>query len=250
MADWSKMKYGRFIAAAGGWQAFQTVLRAAAEVARKHGVSLANVATRWVLEQRRVAGVIIGARLGEAMHATDNRRLFSFALDAEDRASSKKPSPRPGPFRRLRRRIPTAAVPDRLRRSFPPPLRSCQAIPAAAGRARRRARADRIVLGGHRRLLPGAADRRPDSGFGHHGDRGPVAGGGTSGRRGADYLHSRPYCRFRRVSRGRPRTLRAPQLHPDEADCWRLTRARRALANQAAHVVRVAASSATTARVG
>ena len=86
VTDWSKMKYGRFIAAAGGWQAFQTVLRAAAEVARKHGVSLANVATRWVLEQRRVAGVIIGARLGEAMHATDNRRLFSFALDADDRA--------------------------------------------------------------------------------------------------------------------------------------------------------------------
>jgi aryl-alcohol dehydrogenase-like predicted oxidoreductase/enamine deaminase RidA (YjgF/YER057c/UK114 family) len=86
VTDWSKMKYGRFIAAAGGWPAFQTVLRAAAEVARKHGVSLANVATRWVLEQRRVAGVIIGARLGEAMHATDNRRQFSFSLDADDRA--------------------------------------------------------------------------------------------------------------------------------------------------------------------
>ncbi len=86
VADWSKMKYGRFIAAAGGWRAFQTVLRAAAEIARKHGVSLANVATRWVLEQRRVAGVIIGARLGEAMHAADNKRLFSFALDAEDNA--------------------------------------------------------------------------------------------------------------------------------------------------------------------
>jgi hypothetical protein len=37
----------------GGWEAFQTVLSAAAQVAEKHGVSVSNVATRWVLEQRR-----------------------------------------------------------------------------------------------------------------------------------------------------------------------------------------------------
>lgn len=85
--DWSKMKYRRFIDVAGGWGAFQTVLAAAAQVARKHGVSVSNVATRWVLEQRRVAGVIIGARLGEAFHAADNLNLFGFALDAEDRAT-------------------------------------------------------------------------------------------------------------------------------------------------------------------
>ena len=85
--DWSKMKYRRFIDAAGGWGAFQTVLAAAAGVARKHGVSVSNVATRWVLEQARVAGVIIGARLGEAVHTGDNARLFGFALDADDRAA-------------------------------------------------------------------------------------------------------------------------------------------------------------------
>jgi aryl-alcohol dehydrogenase-like predicted oxidoreductase/enamine deaminase RidA (YjgF/YER057c/UK114 family) len=87
IGDWSKMKYHRFLTAAGGWEAFQTVLSAAATVARKHGVSVSNVATRWVLEQRRVAGVIIGARLGENFHAADNLRLFSFALDDEDRAT-------------------------------------------------------------------------------------------------------------------------------------------------------------------
>lgn len=86
IADWSKMKYKRFIDAAGGWEAYQTVLRAADAIARKHGVSLANVATRWVLEQPRVAGGIIGARLGENMHARDNLRLFGFTLDAEDNA--------------------------------------------------------------------------------------------------------------------------------------------------------------------
>lgn len=87
IADWSKMKYHRFIRTAGGWDAFQTVLVAAATVAKKHGVSISNVATRWVLEQSRVAGVIIGARLGEANHSADNLKLFDFALDEEDRAT-------------------------------------------------------------------------------------------------------------------------------------------------------------------
>ena len=84
--DWSKMKYKRFIDAAGGWEPFQTVLRAAAQISRKHSVSVSNVATRWVLEHQAVAGVIVGARLGEAVHTSDNLRLFGFALDAEDHA--------------------------------------------------------------------------------------------------------------------------------------------------------------------
>ena len=87
IADWSKMKYRRFIDAAGGWDALQAVLRAAKTVADRHGVSVSNVATRWVLEQPHVAGVIIGARLGENMHVEDNLRLFSFALDDADRAT-------------------------------------------------------------------------------------------------------------------------------------------------------------------
>jgi aryl-alcohol dehydrogenase-like predicted oxidoreductase/enamine deaminase RidA (YjgF/YER057c/UK114 family) len=84
--DWSKMKYGRFIAAVGGWAALQGVLRAAKQVAERHGVSLANVATRWVLEQPAVAAVIVGARLGEREHRADNLKLFDFALDDADRA--------------------------------------------------------------------------------------------------------------------------------------------------------------------
>ncbi|MEX0343554.1 MAG: aldo/keto reductase [Rhizobiaceae bacterium] len=84
IADWSKMKYKRFIDTAGGWQVFQDILTACDVIARKHGVSIANVATRWVLEQPGVGGVIIGARLGESEHISDNKRLFSFALDHED----------------------------------------------------------------------------------------------------------------------------------------------------------------------
>ena len=86
ITDWSKRKYKRFVDAVGGWEALQTVLRAVASVARRHNVSIANVATRWVLEQPAVAAVIVGARLGESEHRADNRRVFSFALDQEDRA--------------------------------------------------------------------------------------------------------------------------------------------------------------------
>jgi len=91
ISDWSKMKYKRFIDAAGGWEAYQRILRAADAIARKHRVSIANVATRWVLDQSGVAGVIIGARLGESEHTDDNRRLFGFHLDDEDHALLREP---------------------------------------------------------------------------------------------------------------------------------------------------------------
>lgn len=85
ISDWSKMKYKRFIDQAGGWDAFQALLEAASAVARRHDVSLSNVATRWVLDQPHVAAVIIGARLGENVHLEDNLKLFSFSLDEQDR---------------------------------------------------------------------------------------------------------------------------------------------------------------------
>ena len=98
VADWSKLKYGRFIAASGGWAVLQRILGTAAAVATRHGVSLANVATRWVLDQPAVAAVIVGARLGEREHRDDNLRLFSFALDAEDSPRWRRPSPPRGAF--------------------------------------------------------------------------------------------------------------------------------------------------------
>ena len=85
LETWSQMKYGRFIRAAGGWDALQGVLRAAAGVARRQGVSLAAVACRYVLEQPAVAGVIVGARLGEREHIADTLRVFEFRLEDEDR---------------------------------------------------------------------------------------------------------------------------------------------------------------------
>ena len=83
---WSMMKYGRFMRVAGGWDALQRVLGAAKRVGDRHGVSIANVATRFILDQPGVAGVIIGARLGERAHIDDTLRLFSFSLSATDHA--------------------------------------------------------------------------------------------------------------------------------------------------------------------
>ncbi|MBL8699333.1 MAG: aldo/keto reductase [Alphaproteobacteria bacterium] len=87
IGDWSKMKYKRFIDAVGGWDAVQQVLATLAEIAARHGVSIANVATRWVLEQPAVGAVIVGARLTEREHRADNLRLFDFALDGRDKAA-------------------------------------------------------------------------------------------------------------------------------------------------------------------
>ncbi len=82
---WSEMKYRRFVEAAGGWDRLQTLLGAMRAVAAKHGVSMANVAARAILDRPAVAGVIIGARLGRSEHIADNLRLSSLKLDAEDR---------------------------------------------------------------------------------------------------------------------------------------------------------------------
>ncbi len=83
---WSMMKYGRFLRVAGGWDALQRMLASAKVVAGRHGVSIANIATRYILDQPGVAGVIVGARLGERAHIDDTLRLFSFSLSDEDRA--------------------------------------------------------------------------------------------------------------------------------------------------------------------
>lgn len=86
LETWSQMKYGRFIRAAGGWEPFQGLLRAVHAVAKKHDVSIATVACRWVLDQPGVAGVIVGARLSHSQHVADTARLFAFTLDSDDRA--------------------------------------------------------------------------------------------------------------------------------------------------------------------
>jgi aryl-alcohol dehydrogenase-like predicted oxidoreductase/enamine deaminase RidA (YjgF/YER057c/UK114 family) len=84
LTTWSQMKYKRFIDAAGGWEQYQNLLKTVKRVANKHGVSLANIATRYVLENPNVAAVIVGARLWERNHITDNKKMLQIHLTPED----------------------------------------------------------------------------------------------------------------------------------------------------------------------
>lgn len=85
VADWSKMKYSRFISAVGGWDQFQSVLTLLQGIAVRHSTTIANVATRWVLEQDVVAGVIIGARITQSQHRANNHDTLSLRLSDTDR---------------------------------------------------------------------------------------------------------------------------------------------------------------------
>jgi aryl-alcohol dehydrogenase-like predicted oxidoreductase len=80
----SLQKYKQMVDTWGGWGLFQELLRALKRIGDKHGVSIANVAVRAILDRPTVAGVIVGVRLGVADHCSDNARVFDFTLDVED----------------------------------------------------------------------------------------------------------------------------------------------------------------------
>lgn len=80
LATWSQMKYKRYIDIAGGWSVFQQLLQTLASIAEQHDVSIANIATKYILTQPAVGGVIIGARLGQSAHIQENTRLLDFEL--------------------------------------------------------------------------------------------------------------------------------------------------------------------------
>ena len=80
----SLQKYKNMIDAWGGWALFQELLAVLQPIADKHGVGIANIGTRYILDRPAVAGAIIGARLGVAQHLADNTRVFGFAFDGDD----------------------------------------------------------------------------------------------------------------------------------------------------------------------
>jgi len=85
----SLQKYKQMVDAWGGWNLLQELLAALDKIAKKHHVSIANVATRYILDKPAVAGVIIGVRLGISEHRSDNMRVFGLELDQEDNDSIK-----------------------------------------------------------------------------------------------------------------------------------------------------------------
>jgi aryl-alcohol dehydrogenase-like predicted oxidoreductase len=82
----SLRKYKHMVDVWGGWDLFQELLQTLKQIADKHGVSIANVAVRSILDRPAVAGVIVGVRLGMSEHRADNARVFDLSLDAEDNA--------------------------------------------------------------------------------------------------------------------------------------------------------------------
>jgi aryl-alcohol dehydrogenase-like predicted oxidoreductase len=82
----SLQKYKRMVDAWGGWALFQELLAALNDIATRHGVGIATVAVRWVLDRPAVAGAILGRRLGLTDHRADGARVFALRLDAEDHA--------------------------------------------------------------------------------------------------------------------------------------------------------------------
>lgn len=82
MENRSLTKYKLIVEENCDWPTFQRLLETLSEVADKHDVSIANVASRYVLDRPGVCSVIVGAR--NTKHIDDNLRTTRFSLDPED----------------------------------------------------------------------------------------------------------------------------------------------------------------------
>mmetsp|Transcript_20715 Transcript_20715/g.34396 ORF Transcript_20715/g.34396 Transcript_20715/m.34396 type:complete len:156 (-) Transcript_20715:429-896(-) len=80
-------KHYRKITAWGSWDKFQRLLAVTKDIANKHKVNVASVATRWVLQQLAVGSVVVEAPLGNPKwHLNHTKKVFEFVLDGEDLA--------------------------------------------------------------------------------------------------------------------------------------------------------------------
>jgi aryl-alcohol dehydrogenase-like predicted oxidoreductase len=80
----SLRKYKRIIDMWGDWALFQELLQTMRGIADKYGVSIANIAVRYVVDKPAVAGVIVGTRLSVSEHREETVRVFDFELDTKD----------------------------------------------------------------------------------------------------------------------------------------------------------------------
>jgi aryl-alcohol dehydrogenase-like predicted oxidoreductase len=78
----SLTKYKLIVEEVGGWGRYQDLLDVVADVADKHDVSIANVATRYVFEKPGVCAAIVGSR--DTKHIDSNRRTLDLRLDEAD----------------------------------------------------------------------------------------------------------------------------------------------------------------------
>ena len=90
LTTWSEMKYKRFIDISGGWEKFQNLLQSIKKVADRHRVSVANVASRFILENSSVAAVIVGARLGQSEYISEHKKMLDLTFTEADISEIKK----------------------------------------------------------------------------------------------------------------------------------------------------------------
>ena len=79
---YSYQKYASIIRERGGWDWYQSLLQLLDRIAQQYGVGIAEVSTRYTLQQDSVRAVIIGAR--NARHVDQHKTLFSFSLSPKD----------------------------------------------------------------------------------------------------------------------------------------------------------------------
>lgn len=104
LANRSLVKYRLIIEEAGGWDAYQSVLRTLRDVADRHALTPAEVALTWLLAQPGVTSVIVGARSrnshrpGAQLATTARALALSLSRDAlrEVDAACSRLTPIPG----------------------------------------------------------------------------------------------------------------------------------------------------------
>jgi aryl-alcohol dehydrogenase-like predicted oxidoreductase len=82
----SLRKYRQMVEAWGGWRLFQELLITLDRLGSAKGCSIANLATRYILDQPAAGGVIIGARLGRSEHIAENGQVFEMTITEGERS--------------------------------------------------------------------------------------------------------------------------------------------------------------------
>ena len=78
----SQVKYLQVIEDTLGWDGFQELLLLLDGIAKKHGVKIPHVASRFILKQQGVGAAIIGVR--NSNHVASNRQILDFDLEESD----------------------------------------------------------------------------------------------------------------------------------------------------------------------
>lgn len=78
----SQVKYMQIIEDSLGWEGLQKLLAVLKEIADRHQVSIANVATQYILRQKSVGAVMVGTR--NSKHVASNLRTLQFDLTDGD----------------------------------------------------------------------------------------------------------------------------------------------------------------------